>query len=66
MPICRGKKRKGVNEYTVTPEVMAEWERKLKRMGLTMDAGRSDLLNYGLGSDGRDFDGREWRPEDKA
>lgn len=61
MPLCKGKTKKRTEK-----QVADEWEARLKRMGLTMEAGRSEFLNYGLGSDGRDFDGREFVPEDKV
>jgi hypothetical protein len=47
-----------VREKNKRRDNLAYWEARLKRMGLTPDAGRVDWITYGHDTARMDFDGR--------
>ena len=67
MPKCRRKtKTSKQTATTVDPRLLKPdyWEARLKRAGLSMEAGRSARISYGFTTSELDFDGRNVvRPE---
>jgi hypothetical protein len=57
MPKCKTKTARVTGADTT-----AYWEARLKRAGLSMEAGRSELISYGFTLKDLDFDGRNVRP----
>jgi hypothetical protein len=47
-----------VKERNKRRDTSAYWEARLKRMGLTVDAGRAEWISYGHDTARMDFDGR--------